>query len=432
MSHQAVSDQSQAPEPHSSPSGPSERTADYSDLSATENKDDAALVLGLNKLDIRDPSLNHNEVASDIEARATAAYDKPPGESEQGTATGEPITEEDRIFAHERQVVSQYLLENVAEFRELSEIRLKGWNNPEGDRYFERQRHIADNPDDNTSKIFLGMMQRVGAKMQDATGVFTLSSKRPSMLALGCAPGGFVETALKVNRDVQIIGITLPAKDNGVECLVKHRRLRLIEADVTMLGADLGITEADIPPEHPDAKNFLPRQIRPRQQFDLVTCEGGVLRTHQVASYREHREAARLKTSQLAIALARVKPGGSMVVLMHRAESRNSLYLFHIFSKFGKVCLFKPDFEHQHRSSFYMIVTNIQSQDEAAQRAVKQWTSEWKAATFCTEEEYREWLRSNTVDLNELLEEFGKEWVELSREVWNLQIKGLQRKSFTK
>lgn len=118
--------QSRAPEPRSSSSGPTERTTDCSDLSATEDKGDSASVLGLNKLDIHDSSLDDNE-GRNIEARATAAYDKPQGEAIQGlgTATGEPITEEDRIFARERQVVAQYLLENVAEFRELSEIRLK-------------------------------------------------------------------------------------------------------------------------------------------------------------------------------------------------------------------------------------------------------------------------------------------------------------------
>lgn len=274
-------------------------------------------------------------------------------------------------------------------------------------------------------------MQRVGAKMQNATGVFTFSSKRPSMLALGCAPGGFVGTALKLNPDVQVIGITLPARDHGVECLVKNRRLNLIEADVTMLAADLGVAEGDIPAGHPDAGNFLPRQIRPRQQFDLVTCEGGVLRTHEVASYREHREASRLKTSQLAIALARVRPGGSMIVLMHKAETRHSLCIFYAFSKFARVRLFKPDVQHQHRSSFYMIATDVQSQGEAAQRVVKQWTSEWKAATFGTDEEFREALHSNSVDIDKVLKEFGEQWVGMGREVWSLQIKGLQKKSFT-
>lgn len=267
--------------------------------------------------------------------------------------------------------------------------------------------------------------------MQQATGVFSLPGKRPSMLALGFAPGGFVGEALKVNPNVQVVGITLPIKEKGVESLVKSPRLNLVQADVTMLAVDLGVSLDEIPPDHPDAKRFLKRAIRPRQQFDLVTCEGGVLRTHQIASYREHREAHRLKASQLAISLARLKPGGSMIVLMHKAETWNSLSLFYKFSKFSEVRLFKPEVEHQHRSSFYMIATNIQSQSEAAQNVVKQWTTEWKTATFGTDDEYTKECRDNALDADEVLKEFGQSWVDMCREVWARQIKGLERKSFT-
>ncbi|KUI56002.1 Ribosomal RNA large subunit methyltransferase E [Cytospora mali] len=452
MSHYPISNENQKPEPFGQGDGincvkntygpddesqrdgehhsPSKRATDHDASTTSTETGDRALILGLKKLDVND-SIRDREDGEQIEKSATTENDEQSNGANQRTEAGEPASEEDRLFARERQVLLQYLLDNVAEFRDLSEIRLKGWENPEGDRYFERQRHISDNPDEQTSKIFMGMMQRVGAKMQEATGVFTLTSKRPSMLALGCAPGGFVSTALKFNPDVQIIGITLPVRDNGVECLVKkNKRLTLIEADVTMLAADLGTAETDIPKNHPDARNFLPRQIRPRQQFDIVTCEGGVLRTHEIAPYREHREASRLKTSQLAIALARVKPGGSMVVLMHKAEARNSLCLFYIFSKFARVRLFKPDVQHQHRSSFYMIATDIQSQGEAVRRAVTQWTGEWRAATFGTDEEYHEEIHRDHVDIDEVLKEFGEKWVELSREVWKIQIKGLQKKSF--
>lgn len=308
---------------------------------------------------------------------------------------------------------------------------LQGWDNPEGDKYFERQRKLGDDANPDTTKIFFGMMNRVGNKMQQATGVFSLTSKRPTMLALGFAPGGFVGEALKVNPNIQVVGVTLPIKENGVESLVRSPRLDLIQADVTMLAVDLGVPLDEISADHPDAKRFLKRAIRPRQQFDLVTCEGGVLRTHQIASYRENREAHRLKASQLAIALARVKPGGSMIVLMHKAETWNSLSLFYKFSKFSKVRLFKPEVEHQHRSSFYMIATSIATQSEAAQNAVKQWTTEWKTATFGTDEDYTKECKGNALDVDEVLKEFGESWVDLCREVWARQIKGLERNSFT-
>ncbi|KAI3392750.1 hypothetical protein diail_5229 [Diaporthe ilicicola] len=376
--------------------------------------------------------LVHELKGLDVNRPDTATTVDNQDEGPQDGAKGPPPADEDRLFDQERSITIQYLLENVAEFRELTEIRKKGWDNPEGDKYFERQRKLGDDANPETTKIFFGMMNRVGTKMQQATGVFSLTSKRPTMLALGFAPGGFVGEALKVNPNIQVVGITLPIKEKGVESLVKSPRLDLVQADVTMLAVDLGVPLDEIPPDHPDAKRFLKRAIRPRQQFDLVTCEGGVLRTHQIASYREHREAHRLKASQLAIALARVKPGGSLIVLMHKAETWNSLCLFYKFSKFSKVRLFKPEVEHQHRSSFYMIATSIDSQSEAAQKAVKQWTTEWKTATFGNDEEYIKECRDNALDVDEVLKEFGKSWVDLCREVWARQIKGLERKSFTK
>ncbi|KAG8167306.1 hypothetical protein KVR01_002995 [Diaporthe batatas] len=365
---------------------------------------DNSLVSGLQELDLNSP----RKVVRPEEKDMHQVTDLREG------GKGPPLADEDRLFEGERAVTMQYLLNNVAEFRQLTEIRKKGWDNPEGDKYFERQRKLGDDANPETTKIFFGMMNR-----------------RPSMLALGFAPGGFVGEALKVNPNVQVVGITLPIREKGVESLVKSPRLDLIQADVTMLAVDLGFPLDDIPPSHPDAKRFLKRAIRPRQQFDLVTCEGGVLRTHQIASYREHREAHRLKASQLAIALERAKPGASMIVLMHKAETWNSLSLFYKFSKFSEIRLFKPEKEHQHRSSFYMIATNIQSQSQAAKDAVNQWKAEWKTATFGTDDEYNRQCNANALDVNKVLEEFGESWVDLSREVWARQIKGLEKKSFT-
>lgn len=77
------------------------------------------------------------------------------------------------------------------------------------------------------------------------------------------------------------------------------------------------------------------------------------------------------------------------------------------------------------------IATNIQSQSEAAQKAVEQWRAEWKTATFGTDEEYTNQCRDNALNVDEVLKEFGDTWVDMCREVWARQIKGLERKSFT-
>lgn len=280
----------------------------------------------------------------------------------------------------------------------------------------------------------MSMMRSVADKMETATSVFTLPSPRPTILAFGFAPGGFVLKALKLNPSAQATGITLGDKLCGIPVLVKDKRLTFHPADITLMAGDMGMLPDEIPADHPDARNFLPKLIRPRATYDLVTAEGGVLRPHQalLGSHRELREAHRLKASQLALAVSRVKRGGRMIVLLHKPESWNSLTLFYTFSKFAKIQLFKPSQQHQYKSSFYMIAFDVQCQSEAARTAVKQWTREWKVATFGTDAEYENVVREHALDANQVLEEFGEKWVELSQPVWEIQRDGLKEKSFTK
>ncbi|PQE14553.1 hypothetical protein CJF32_00009791 [Rutstroemia sp. NJR-2017a WRK4] len=339
----------------------------------------------------------------------------------------------DEIFSREQVMIKKYLLDNVPQFRTLLELRSKGWSNSEGDDYYKKQRYIADNANKRTTEVFMSMMRNVARKMHEVTNVFSFEATRPSILGLGFAPGGKIETALKVHSGVQVHGITLPSADGGIDVLIRpdlRDRLKLDFADVTMMATDLGFSLSDIPADHPDAGKFCKRLIRPRQVFDLVTCEGGVLRTHRRALYRERREAHRLRTAQLALALERVKVNGRMIVLMQHAEDFNSVSLFYSFRKFAKVSLFKHHVEHQHRSSFYMIVSGIQSQSDEALRLVKQWKREWYISTFGSDEEYIDLLQSTNLDIEVILAEFGHEFAELATPIWEIQSLGLERKSF--
>lgn len=284
----------------------------------------------------------------------------------------------------------------------------------------------------------MNMMRIAANQMEAATGIFSLGIDRPTILAFGFAPGGFVQKALELNPTAQAIGITLSNKLCGIPILVKDKRLTFYPADITLMAADMGMLPDEIPRDHPDARNFLPKMIRPRAMFDLVMAEGGVLRPHQtlLGSHRRH-EQHRLMASQLALSLSRVKPGGRMIVLMHKPETWNSLVLFYTFSKFAKIQLFKPSQKdhrapHQYKSSFYMLAQNIQSQSDAARAAVKQWTQEWKAATFGTYEEYEKVVLEQPLCTEQVLREFGEEWIRMSMQVWEAQCAGLKAKSFTK
>jgi 23S rRNA U2552 (ribose-2'-O)-methylase RlmE/FtsJ len=331
-------------------------------------------------------------------------------------------------------MITEYLLENVAEFRQLTQLRHKGWKNPEGDRYFQRQRHNADNADKKTAQIFYEMMKEIGEEMHRSTGALVIlktAAPNQDILDLCMAPGGFLATVLGINPGARALGFSLPISKGGHKVLLpRDPNVTLKFLDITMLAADMGIV--DVPAEHPDAENMVSQQFRPGKLFDLVLCDGQVLRTHVRAAYREIREARRLTITQLALGLERVKIGGTMVVLLHKVEATDTVSLLHTFSKFSSVKLFKPARHHTKRSSFYMIATDIQSQHCEALLTVKRWKRLWKVATFGTDLEYEEELRASCLNAEEVLGEFGVELVNLGREIWGIQARALEKAPFIK
>jgi hypothetical protein len=82
-----------------------------------------------------------------------------------------------------------------------------------------------------------------------------------------------------------------------------------------MLAAEIEVHA--VPLNHPNAVNF--RFDRPftNQKYNLIFCEGQVLQMHQRADYRKKREAWRLLTSQLVVAMQRITHNGTVVALLH-------------------------------------------------------------------------------------------------------------------
>ncbi|KAF1968741.1 hypothetical protein BU23DRAFT_377238, partial [Bimuria novae-zelandiae CBS 107.79] len=332
-------------------------------------------------------------------------------------------------------LIERYLLENAEEYRQLSGLREEGWNNPAGDTFFQKQRHAADNANEKLSQIFYNTMKEIGWEMHKTTGGALAISKQPSdspqILDMCCAPGGFLATSMDVNPGVQVLGFSLPVSQGGYKIRVPEQlRLSIKFLDVTMLAADMGVT--DIAEGHADAAKFLPRQFETGQLFDLVMCDGQVFRpnVHQRAAYREKREARRLTVTQLALGLEHLNPGGTFIILLHKVEAPDTMILLHTFSKFSSIQLFKPVKHHSKRSSFYMVATNVQSQHPDAIQAVKTWKEKWKTATFGTDEENEGDLRAGLVEAEKVLGEFGPELVAMSRKVWVTQADALRRASF--
>ena len=179
------------------------------------------------------------------------------------------------------------------------------------------------------------------------------------------APGGFLHVALKFNPDSSALAFSLPPSSGGHEVLLQsNSNVAVKYLDITMLATEMGVT--DIPVDHPDAENFEPPTFSSKESFDLILCDGQVLSTHNRASYREAREARRLAASQLVLGLERVRPGGTMIVLLHRVELWTSVSLLYKFSRFSSLMLFKPTAGHAKRSSFYMVATKIDPQHPEA------------------------------------------------------------------
>ena len=245
------------------------------------------------------------------------------------------------------------------------------------------------------------------------------------------APGGFLSVAVRVNPGCEVVGFSLPRSGGGYPIIPGALRDRVKHLDVTMLAEDMGVTA--IPADHPDAGKFLSRRLEETQLFDLVICDGHVLRPHAQfrSSYRESREGARLKTAQLAIGLQHLKPGGTAVVLLHKVEAWETVSYFRRFSKFSSVRLYKPAGGHGTRSSFYMVATGVNREHPEAGLAIDAWKRVWRTATFGTDEEYKEALRAGEPSVEQLLDEFGPVLTQNGRSVWEQQAKFLAKASFT-
>jgi 23S rRNA U2552 (ribose-2'-O)-methylase RlmE/FtsJ len=210
-------------------------------------------------------------------------------------------------------------------------------------------------------------------------------------------------------------------------------RLDIKFLDITMLASAMGVST--IPPDHPESEKFL---LDPPpfagQEFDLVFCDGQVLRSQQLEEYRKESEAGRLTTSQLVLAVTRVREGGSIVMLLHKVEVLRTAHLLHTFSKFASVALFKPRHSHATRSSFYMVATNVRPHHAPAQAAVQQWKQFWAAKTFPAGKESLETPSSTPTTGPEtamsLIGEFGPELAQLGRPVWKVQADALRKAPF--
>ncbi|CRL26111.1 Ribosomal RNA methyltransferase RrmJ/FtsJ [Penicillium camemberti] len=354
-----------------------------------------------------------------------------PGSQPNSPQPTEDLTED---VAEKSRSVVPYLLENSPEFRELSDVRQRGWEAPEGDKYFANLRQNADKSDEKTVAYFHKFMNTIGHEIDKATNAFKISpvdSTPSTILDICMAPGAFLEIALKKNPGSHALAFSLPVSCGGYKSrLASSLNVKRVFLDVTMLAVDMDVDQ--IPEGHEDAENFLPRQLEEGRLFDLVICDGQVLRQHPRAPYREKREATRLATTQLALGLQHLRPGGTIIVLLHRLEAWNTANLVWMFHKISSVQLFKPKKGHVKRSSFYMVATNVEIQHPEAVEAVKRWKESWRIATFGSDEEYGKMALDKDPSVEKLVEDFGPELMKLGKAIWKRQANALAKAPFMK
>jgi 23S rRNA U2552 (ribose-2'-O)-methylase RlmE/FtsJ len=249
------------------------------------------------------------------------------------------------------------------------------------------------------------------------------------ILDLCMAPGGFAASVLKADSDALVCGISLPISQGGHDMLLPNwqsdTRVQVQFLDITMLAVEMDVT--DIPDSRPDAANFLPDRPFYGDRFDLVLCDGQVLRMHPRAEYREKREAWRLLTSQLVLATQRIKKDGKMVILLHKLDAFHTILLLHTLSKFASLQLFKPVKKHAVRSSLYVVAEHIQPESTYFQEAVTTWKNKWRIATFESEAEYEESkVLSNSI-VGDVLRDFGTKLIELGEPIWAVQSAALRK-----
>jgi 23S rRNA U2552 (ribose-2'-O)-methylase RlmE/FtsJ len=248
------------------------------------------------------------------------------------------------------------------------------------------------------------------------------------------APGGFTATAAKELPRPLIDAVTLPPESGGYEVLAKEVCRNIIYADITMYSTEMACEEL-ISTEHPDCKKF--KTCRPflGNLYDIVICDGAVGKDHLREGYRGDCEPQRLTVSQLVFAINRLKPGGSVVLLLHRVESWDTVCILHAFSQFSDIQLYKHTKIHSIKSSFYLVAKNINLDHHAARESIASWKSLWKYLTFKDFESIPLPQSSlyGTDDgyVRTLRDGFGAQFLRIAHPIWQIQAEALRKASFS-
>ncbi|KAI5808635.1 hypothetical protein DFH27DRAFT_522059 [Peziza echinospora] len=385
----------------------------------------------------------------------------------------EELIEQERMYA-KTNVIREFLIaRNVQEWLELRDV----WGSEKASKHFALQRKVADRSRANkkASKGFMFRMVRVAEEIEAGTGFFTT---KPKITASGnlslkasydplyaldvcMGPGAFAQYFLHLNPSGSLDGMSLSVERGGyglelesasktIKSLNRNQGWQKNRArsfgktpipsitwtDIT-LHAGLLPANQQLPEEAEfsdkaafDANPPIPPQLQGalkagNRLYDLVICDGHLRAPDQ------HKgrtwDPARLIISQTIWALTFVKPGGSVLILLHRLEKWNTFITVYRFSKFANVRLFKPKTAFGTKSSFYLVGTNIQPENEVCKSWVEEMRQNWYTMTFGGENGFGAEVEAGAgLEVEEVLKDWGEAYVELARNIWQIQNEALK------
>ncbi|KAG9753484.1 NAD(P)-binding protein, partial [Aureobasidium melanogenum] len=270
-----------------------------------------------------------------------------------------------------------------SEAQPLEELQLRGRKSKKADRYFANQRHSADHANEKLQRRFFSIMVEIGKELNGATTALKLDP-HSNVLDFCMAPGGFVKCVLELNPDARVDAFSLPQEQGGHRVLLrnwtKDERISIRWIDVTMFAEQMGHSEDEY--DRPDWKGSAQKWPYKTERYDLIICDGQVLRTHQGQELKESVEPIRLTCAQLYLGLKRIRPGGTLVVLLHRINTPRNFRIIHLFHKFSHVQFFKPVTSHKIKSSFYLVAKNVRPDERAYAEAMAHFRQLWDHATY--------------------------------------------------
>lgn len=312
----------------------------------------------------------------------------------------------------------------------------KGWKNPGVTAHFEKLNQAYNTVHSEDKKNRYQMWQQIGKEMDSKSVAFSLCGwpgDEVRILDLCMAPGGFSTVVLKKNFNAKIRGITLSDDCGGLEMLIDMNswdpgQVQCQFLDITMLATEFGVFV--IPESHPEQSSFITSRPYHGESFQIVFCGGSMLSSLVLPKHRDKLEYHRLRTAQLILALQRIERGGTLVMLLHKVDAWDTTQLLYQFYQFSTIQLFKPQRHQDIRQSFYLVAKNVEPDHQAARAALSEWKEEWWQTTFGGPEGSGQTdADKDAATVQGVINEFGRQLIELAEPVWRVQCDGFIRLS---